>query len=114
MGKQRQKKVKIGVVTSNRMNKTIIVRTERIERHPRYGKYVRGWTRFWAHDEDNRAQIGDKVKIMETRPLSKKKRWRLVDIIEGGRAPIPTLQAATDLPQNASAVQEQSNTQVDV
>jgi len=52
-------------------------------KHPKYGKYVRRWTKFWAHDEDNLAKIGDKVLISETRPLSKKKRWRLVSILEG-------------------------------
>jgi len=65
------------------MNKTIIVKTERLVKHPRYGKYVRRWTKFWAHDEDNLAKIGDRVLIAETRPLSKNKRWRLVSILEG-------------------------------
>ena len=74
---RRRRKTKIGVVTSNKMNKTIIVKTERLVKHSKYGKYVKRWTKFWAHDEDNLANIGDRVLIMETRPLSKKKRWRL-------------------------------------
>jgi small subunit ribosomal protein S17 len=78
-----RRKTKIGIVTSDRMNKTIIVKTERLVKHPRYGKYVRRWTKFWAHDEDNIAKIGDKVLIAETKPLSKNKRWRLVSILEG-------------------------------
>jgi small subunit ribosomal protein S17 len=81
--KRGRRKTKVGVVTSDRMNKTIIVKTERLVKHPKYGKYVRRWTKFWAHDEDNLAKIGDKVLISETRPLSKKKRWRLVSILEG-------------------------------
>ena len=81
--KRGRRKTKIGVVTSNKMNKTIIVKTERLVKHPKYGKYVRRWTKYWAHDEDNLANIGDKVLIMETKPLSKKKRWRLVSILEG-------------------------------
>jgi small subunit ribosomal protein S17 len=78
-----RRKTKVGIVTSDRMNKTIIVKTERLVKHPRYGKYVRRWTKFWAHDEDNLAKIGDRVLIAETRPLSKNKRWRLVSILEG-------------------------------
>ena len=114
MGNPGQRKVKIGVVTANKMNKTIVVRVERIEKHPRYGKYVKRWTRFWAHDETGLAQVGDKVRIIETRPLSKRKRWRLVDIIEGGRAPIPSVQAAAGFSQSASEVEKQDNTQVDI
>ena len=81
--KRGRRKTRIGIVTSNRMNKTIIVKTERLVKHPKYGKYVRRWTKYWAHDEDNLANVGDKVLITETRPLSKKKRWRLVSILEG-------------------------------
>jgi small subunit ribosomal protein S17 len=81
--KRGRRKTKIGIVTSNRMNKTIVVKTERLVKHPRYGKYVRRWTKFWAHDEDNLANVGDRVLIQETKPLSKKKRWRLVSILEG-------------------------------
>jgi small subunit ribosomal protein S17 len=81
--KRGRRKTKVGIVTSNRMNKTIIVKTERLVKHPKYGKYVKRWTKYWAHDEDNLANVGDKVLIKETRPLSKKKRWRLVSILEG-------------------------------
>ena len=84
--KRGRRKTKTGIVISNRMNKTIIVKVERLVKHPRYGKYVRRWTKFWAHDEDNIANEGDKVLIAETRPLSKNKRWRLVSILEAAEA----------------------------
>jgi small subunit ribosomal protein S17 len=86
--KRGRRKAKVGIVTSNRMNKTIIVKTERLVKHPRYGKYVKRWTKYWAHDEDNLANVGDKVLIKETKPLSKKKRWRLVSILEGPEKPL--------------------------
>jgi small subunit ribosomal protein S17 len=76
------RKTRVGVVTSNKMQKTIAVTTERKLRHPIYGKFVKRSKSFIAHDENNDANIGDVVKIMETRPLSKLKRWRLVEIIE--------------------------------
>ncbi|HVG14124.1 MAG TPA: 30S ribosomal protein S17 [Chitinophagaceae bacterium] len=76
------RKTRIGVVTSNKMTKTITVAVERKVKHPIYGKFVKKTTRFHAHDEKNEASIGDLVRIMETRPLSKTKRWRLVDIVE--------------------------------
>src|ERR1051326_1124450 len=76
------RKAKIGVVTSNKMNKTIVVAVERKVKHPIYGKFVKKTTRFHVHDEKNECSIGDLVKIMETRPLSKTKRWRLVEIVE--------------------------------
>ena len=72
----------IGVVTSNRMDKSIVVIVKRKIKHPIYGKFVNKSTKFMAHDEENTAKEGDKVKIHETRPLSKNKRWRLVEIIE--------------------------------
>ena len=71
-----------GVVTSNKMTKTITVAVERKVKHPIYGKFVKKTTRFHAHDEKNECSIGDLVKIMETRPLSKTKRWRLVEVVE--------------------------------
>ena len=71
-----------GVVTSNKMTKTITVAVERKVKHPIYGKFVKKTTRFHAHDEKNEASIGDVVRIMETRPLSKTKRWRLVEVLE--------------------------------
>ena len=76
------RKERIGVVTSNKMNKTITVAVERKVKHPIYGKFIKKTTRFHAHDEKDECSIGDIVKIMETRPLSKTKRWRLVEIVE--------------------------------
>ena len=76
------RKTKIGVVTSNKMTKTITVAVERKVKHPIYGKFVKKTTRFHAHDDKNECSIGDLVKIMESRPLSKTKRWRLVEIVE--------------------------------
>ena len=76
------RKTRIGVVTSNKMNKTITVAVERKVKHPIYGKFVKKTTKFHAHDEKDECGMGDIVKIMETRPLSKTKRWRLVEIVE--------------------------------
>ena len=76
------RKTRIGVVSSNKMDKTITVAVERKVKHPIYGKFVKKTTKFHAHDEKGECTIGDVVKIMETRPLSKTKRWRLVEIVE--------------------------------
>jgi small subunit ribosomal protein S17 len=76
------RKQKIGVVVSTKMDKTISVMVERRLKHPIYGKTVKRSKKFFAHDEGNTCKDGDKVRIMETRPLSKNKRWRLVEIIE--------------------------------
>ncbi len=76
------RKTRVGVVVSNKMDKTITVSIERKVPHPVYKKYFKRTTKLMAHDENNQCQIGDKVKIMETRPLSANKRWRLVEIIE--------------------------------
>ena len=76
------RKTRTGVVTSNKMDKTVAVRVERRLQHPIYGKFVKKSKKFIAHDEENSCNIGDVVKIMETRPLSKSKRWRLVEILE--------------------------------
>lgn len=76
------RKERVGIVTSNKMDKTITVAVERREKHPMYGKFVKKTSKFAAHDEANDCGIGDTVKIMETRPLSKNKRWRLVEVIE--------------------------------
>ncbi len=76
------RKERIGIVVSNKMDKSIVVLTELKEKHPMYGKFMKRSTKFTAHDEKNEANIGDKVKIMETRPMSKNKCWRLVEIIE--------------------------------
>ena len=76
------RKTRIGVVTSNKMNKTITVAVERKVKHPIYGKFVKKTTKFHAHDEKDECTMGDIVKIMETRPLRKTKRWRLVEVVE--------------------------------
>lgn len=76
------RKEKVGVVTSNKMTKSIVVAVERKVKHPKYGKFLNKTSKFVAHDEKNECNIGDTVRIMETRPLSKTKCWRLVEIIE--------------------------------
>jgi small subunit ribosomal protein S17 len=76
------RKQKTGVVVSNKMDKTIAVQVERRLMHPIYGKFVKRSKKFFAHDEENTCNVGDVVRIMETRPLSKNKRWRLVEIVE--------------------------------
>lgn len=80
-----ERKVREGIVVSDKMNKTIVVAIETMTLHPIYKKRVKKTMKFKAHDENNVAQTGDKVRIMETRPLSRDKRWRLVDIIEKAR-----------------------------
>ncbi|MFN6373556.1 MAG: 30S ribosomal protein S17 [Chitinophagia bacterium] len=82
MVERKLRKTKTGVVSSDKMEKTITVAVERKVKHPIYGKFVKKTTKFHAHDEKNEAKPGDFVRIMETRPLSKTKRWRLVEIIE--------------------------------
>lgn len=82
IAKKPSKKTRIGVVSSNKMDKTITVQVERRLRHPIYGKYVKKTKKFMAHDEKNDCSIGDTVKIVESRPLSAKKRWRLVEVIQ--------------------------------
>jgi len=76
------RKTRTGVVTSNKMDKTITVAVVRKLKHPKYGKFLKKTKKFHAHDEKNECSIGDTVKIMETRPLSATKRWRLVEIVE--------------------------------
>ena len=82
MEERNLRKTRIGVVTSNKMEKTITVAVERKVKHPIYGKFVKKTTKFHAHDDKNECTIGDLVRIMETRPLSKTKRWRLVEVLE--------------------------------
>ncbi len=84
------RKERLGEVISNRMTKTIIVRVERRFPHPKFKKVVTGYKKFYAHDEKAEAKVGDRVRIEETRPLSKTKRWRLVEVIErsSGVAPV--------------------------
>jgi len=82
MEERKLRKEKTGVVVSNKMEKSIVVQVELREKHPKYGKYLKKTTRFSAHDESNECGIGDTVRIAETRPLSKNKCWRLIEIIE--------------------------------
>ena len=81
-GRQNRRKIRVGVVTSDKMDKTVTVSVERRFAHPLYGKGVTRSKRYQAHDENNEFTVGDKVRIMETRPLSKTKRWRVVELIE--------------------------------
>jgi len=76
------RKTRIGQVVSDKMDKTVVVAVERLVQHPLYNKTIRRTERYKAHDEANECQTGDKVRIMETRPLSRDKRWRVVDIVE--------------------------------
>ncbi len=76
------RKERIGVVISDKMDKTVVVSVERKVKHPKYGKFVKKTSKFFAHDEKQDSHIGDTVKIMETRPLSKNKNWRLVEVLE--------------------------------
>ncbi len=80
--KRNLRKERVGIVTSNKMDKTVVVSEVKKLKHPKYHKFVIKTKKYMAHDEKNEANIGDKVRIMETRPLSKKKRWRIVEIIE--------------------------------
>ena len=82
MAERNLRKTRTGIVTSDKMDKNITVAVERKVKHPIYGKFVKKTTKFHAHDEKGECTIGDVVKIMETRPLSKTKRWRLVEIVE--------------------------------
>ena len=81
-----QRKTRIGKVVKNAMNKTIVIRVDRTLQHPRYGKTIRRSSKLYAHDDKNQAGVGDRVLVMETRPLSKTKRWRLLEILE--KAPV--------------------------
>lgn len=81
MKKRGRARQEVGIVISNKMNKTVIVMVERIVKHKMYHKYVRRQTKFAAHDEDNKCKTGDKVRITESRPISKTKKWRISEII---------------------------------
>ncbi len=83
------RKERVGEVISNKMTKTIIVRVERRFPHPKFKKVVTGYKKFYAHDEKSEAKVGDRVRIQETRPLSKTKRWRLVQVVERGTEVTP-------------------------
>jgi len=80
--KRNLRKTRVGQVVSNKMAKTAVVETIARVPHPKFGKIVKQTKKFYAHDEENKAQVGDIVKIMETRPLSKLKRWRIVEVIK--------------------------------
>ncbi len=85
------RKERVGEVVSNQMTKTIVVRVERRFQHPRFHKVITRYKKFYAHDEERKAQVGDRVRIRETRPLSKTKNWRLVEIVErSGAAALST------------------------
>jgi len=85
-GKERSKrKTRVGVVVSDKMDKTCVVAVERLVRHPLYGRTIRRTVRLKAHDENNECRVGDRVRVMETRPLSREKRWRVVEILERAR-----------------------------
>jgi len=77
-----ERKMRTGLVVSDRMDRTVLVQVEGRKRHPLYGKSVRRTSKLTAHDESNEARVGDKVRVMETRPLSRTKRWRVVEIVE--------------------------------
>lgn len=90
MAERGYRKTEIGVVVSDKMDKTVVVRVERMVQHPKYGKILRRYTKFYAHDEKNECRVGDKVLIVETRPLSKLKRWRVVKILERAEEIVPS------------------------
>jgi small subunit ribosomal protein S17 len=81
MEKKGQRKTRQGIVVSNKVDKTVVVRVERLTKHSRYNKVIKRASKFKAHDEQNQCAIGDIVEIMETRPLSKDKRWRVTEIV---------------------------------
>lgn len=82
---RRERKTRVGKVVSNKMDKTVIVAVERIVQHPRYKKYIRRTRRIYAHDSTNACNMGDMVRVIETRPLSKLKRWRVLGVLRKGK-----------------------------
>ena len=98
------RKERIGVVLSDKMQKTIVVQIRRKALHPEYGKVIEKANKFKVHDEKNEAKIGDRVRIVETRPLSKDKRWRLVEIISRGR-----LSADADMKETATVAESKKS-----
>ena len=80
-----RRKMRVGKVVSDRMDKTVVVSIERLVSHPMYGRYVRRRAKFKVHDEKNECRVGDTIRFMETRPLSKDKRWRFIEVIERAR-----------------------------
>src|SRR6516162_9663274 len=102
-----RRRTAVGVVTSDKMKKTRRVEIPRLEKHPRYGKYIKRRTICYVHDEQNQSHMGDTVEIMETRPLSKLKRWRLLRVVkvspQAGTPPVPTAEPETHPPAPAPA-----------
>ena len=96
MEQRRNRKTRVGVVVSNKMAKTVVVKVERRVADPKYGKIVTKAEKYKAHDEQQSCQIGDKVRIVETRPLSKDKRWRVVEILEKMRVPLTGLEVEVE------------------
>ena len=92
--KRGNRKERVGEVVSNKMAKTIVVRVERRFPHAQYKKIVTAYKKFYAHDEKNEAKVGDRVRITETRPLSKLKNWRLVEVVERGTDAVPVAAVA--------------------
>ena len=82
----KRRREQVGVVISNKMQRTVVVSIDRLVRHPLYNKVLRRWTKLKAHDEQNACKVGDRVKLIETRPISKQKHWRVVQILERGQA----------------------------
>jgi small subunit ribosomal protein S17 len=85
MERRGRRKVFVGTVVSDRMQKTVVVAVERFFRHPEYNKLVRRRTKVKAHDEEQKCRMGDRVKVMETRPLSRDKRWRVIEVVQGAQ-----------------------------
>jgi small subunit ribosomal protein S17 len=102
-GTRGKRRLEVGVVTKDKMNKTRRVEIPRLVKHPRYGKYIRRRTICYVHDEQNESHVGDTVEIMETRPLSKLKNWRLVRIVTKAPQVAPVAQAAEKIPAPAPA-----------
>ncbi len=89
MAERGQRKTAVGVVISDRMDKTVVVRVERLVQHPKYKKVIKRYSKYKAHDERNECRVGDRVLIIETRPLSKTKRWRVMRILEKAPEAVP-------------------------
>ena len=96
MTERNKRKVRTGTVVSDRMDKTVVVAVETLVRHPLYGRRIKRTKKYMAHDENNAARLGDQVRIMETRPLSKRKRWRVVEILSRSAAAALEREAARD------------------
>ncbi len=103
------RKVRTGIVVSDKMDKTVVVRVERLVRHPLYGRVIRRSKKYMAHDENNQCRIGDVVKIMECRPLSKHKSWRVVEILRRAEAPekVEALAERVEIQEEMEEVEEQ-------